>query len=147
MLTEVKIKDFLKLKGIITRNIEACKVTSRTTFEYVHATATLFATQGNMGVWVDDLESPQVLLIVTSGKFGVLDETFAFVNTVYVDEDRRSIAILKEMTDTAAMWAKSKGCKVLQVSSWAYRGSAALDGFWERFGFEIQETIFIKEVK
>jgi|TARA_R110002167_G_scaffold294935_5_gene499555 hypothetical protein len=146
MLQEVAVTEFPKIKEIVERNISACKVESRTSFDYINATATLFASQNNIGVWVDDIEKPTALLIVTSGKFGVLNEVFAFVNTIYIDEDRRTPELLKSMADTAALWAKSRGCKTLQISSWIYRGCPDISSVWVKSGFEPQETIFVKEV-
>jgi GNAT superfamily N-acetyltransferase len=146
MLTPVEIKDFDKLEGIIKRNIELCNVGKRTSFEYVKATATLFAAQGNVGIWVDDLENPGSLLIVTSGKFGVLNETFAFVNTIYADKQYRNRRVLKEMIDTALLWSRSKNCETLQVSSWVYQGCDDTSSVWKSFGFDIQETIYVKTI-
>ena len=146
MLTEVNIKDFPKLEGIVNRNIASCKCDTRTSYEYIKATVTLFALAENIGVWTDNLEDPHALIIVTKGKFGVLNETFAFVNTIYVDEDQRAIDILQKMVDTATLWAKNNSCNTVQVSSWVYRGCKNVRGLWDKFGFEPQETIYVKEV-
>lgn len=144
MLTQVDIKDFDKLEGIIKRNIAACNVQDRTSFDYVKATATLFATQNNVGIWTDDIDEPHVLLIVTSGKFGVLNEVFGFVNTIYIDKKKRDSKTLKQMLDTASMWARAKGCKTLQVSSWLYHGTEDVGDLWEALGYEVQETIYVR---
>lgn len=146
MLQQVDVKDFDKLEGIIKRNIVACNVQDRTQFEYVKATATLFATQNNVGIWTDDLDDPHVLLIVTSGKFGVLNEIFGFVNTIYIDKKHRSSEMLKRMLDTAQMWSRAKGCKTLQVSSWLYQGTEDVGDLWEALGYEVQETIYVKQI-
>lgn len=146
MLQQVEVKDFDKLEGIIKRNIAACNVQDRTQFDYVKATATLFATQGNVGVWTDNIDDPHVLLIVTSGKFGVLNEIFGFVNTIYIDKAHRSSELLKQMLDTAKLWSRAKGCKVLQVSSWLYHGCEDVGDLWEALGYEVQETIYVTQL-
>lgn len=146
MLTQVEVKNFDKLEGILKRNIVACNLQDRTQFDYVKATATLFSTQGNIGIWTDNIDDPHLVLIVTSGKFGVINEVFGFVNAVYIDRDHRSAEKLRQMLDTAKLWARAKGCRVLQVSSWLYRGCEDIGDLWEALGYEVQETIYVTEL-
>lgn len=143
MLQEVKVKDLSKLEDILKRNLAACKIENRTSYDYIRATATLFDAQGNIAIWVDDLGDPHVLLIVTSGKFGVLNETYCFANTIYTDESHQSLDIVREMVNTATLWAKSRNCNNLQLSSWIYLGCKDVGKVWEEFGAIPQETIYI----
>lgn len=143
-MEQVNVKDFDKLKGIVEKNIKRCNISDRTSYDYVKATSTLFAAQGNAVIWVDDLKDPHALLIVTAGKFGVLNEKFCFINTVYIDEGHESMDLVKEMITTAEMWGRSQGCSVSQVSSWIYRGCLDTGKLWEKLGYSPQETIHVK---
>ena len=147
MLHQVQVTDFDKIKDIVLRNIEECRAGKRTSYDYVKATATLFSSQGNVGIWVDDIDSPTCLLIVTKGKFGVLNETFAFVNTIYVDKDKRTPSLFTEMAQTAEVWARSNGCDSLQGSAWVYEGCDDCSRLWEKEGFSIQEKIYVKGLR
>lgn len=145
-MIQVDIKDFDKLKGILERNFVACKVTDRTSFEYVKANATILAPSNSIGIWVDNLEDPHAILVVTGGKFGVLNEDFAFVNTIYVDPDHHSGGLVQSMIDTAKLWGKSRNAQILQVSDWVYRGEKSKGALWASLGFEKQETLFIQQL-
>jgi len=146
MLTPVIQKDFHKLAGILQRNIESCKITGRTSVEYITASLTLHAAQDCLGVWTDDLDDPHAILVATVGKFGVLNETYCFVNTIYVDNGHRSSSVTKQMLDTLSLYATSKGCDTVQGSSWIYDGATDTASFWESFGAAAQETIYIKHL-
>tara|TARA_R110000851_G_scaffold39729_12_gene100750 strand:- start:2003 stop:2443 length:441 start_codon:yes stop_codon:yes gene_type:complete len=146
MLTQVNTKDFPKLADILKRNIETCNVGSRTSVEYISASLTLHAAQGGLGVWTDNLEDPHALLITTVGKFGVLNEVYCFVNTIYADEGHRSPEITKTMLDTVSLYATAKGCNVIQGSSWLYEGALDISPMWEEFGAVPQEIIHVKKI-
>lgn len=146
MLTLVQQNDFPKLAEILKRNIDACNVGDRTSVEYVSASLVLHAAQNGIGVWTDNLDDPHALLIATVGKFGVLNETYCFVNTIYVDEEHRSPDITKKMLDTITLYATSKGCNTIQGSAWTYKSSTDISALWESFGATPQETIYVKHL-
>lgn len=146
MLEQVKIKDLDKLEGIIKRNLATCKVQDRTQFEYLKASFTLFASQNNIGIWVDSIEDPHALLVVTTGKFGILNEIFGFINMIYIDKKHRNTETVKAMMDTATMWSRAKNCQITQVSSWLYDDCPDVGDLWEALGYEVQETIYVKKI-
>lgn len=146
-LQEVKVEDFHKLQGILERNIAACSVDDRTSFEYVKASVTLHAAAGGVGIRVDNIDDPHVLLIMSNGKFGVLNEKFTFVNTVYADEGYRRPSVLKKMMDIAELWALAHDSDKVLVSSWVYRGSLDISKALENLGYTRQEIIHVKEVR
>lgn len=144
MLTEVKVEDLPKLRGIIERNIAFCNASKRTSFEYVQATITLHALSDSIQVFTDDLNDPHHYVIVSCGKFGVMDEVYGFINTIFSDEDHRSAEMVEEMVTAAKLWAKSKNTDVFLVSSWQYRGTPTTTELWKSLGFEVQEQILIQ---
>ena len=147
MLLEVKLLDIPKLKDIIERNIASCNVGDRTSFEYVKSTATLFSQAGDLAAWTDSLEDPHLILIVTKGKFGVLNETIAFINTLYIDEGYQNSSRIQEMVTTAELWAKGQGCDCITGSSWVFRGSKDISTLWENLGYQVQEKLYVKGLK
>lgn len=144
MLTKIDTSSYSKLTDILKRNIAACNVGERTSVEYITASMRLHDSQGGIGVYVDDADDPHLLLIVSAGKFGVLNEKVCYVNTLYVDPDRRSSFDRAAVVDAINLFARSQDCNVIFGSSWTFRGSVDSSTFWKSFGAEEQETIHVK---
>ena len=139
--------NFLRLKGILERNIADTNVGDRTSSEYLIANLTLHQSQAAVGVWVDNADDPHVLLVLSVGRFGTLNETYCFVNSMFVDTEHRSPRVTKELLATITLYAQAKQCDAVYGSSWTYRGATDVSAVWAAYGAEPQETLFVKHLK
>jgi hypothetical protein len=146
-MKEVKAADIPKIYEILDRNIKACKIEGRTSTAYCAANITLRMSTGQCGIWVDNIEKPQALLVVTVGKFGVMDENVCFVNTIYADGPRQDdLSLGQDMLDTVELYASNNSCDCIYGSAWVYKGCIDISPLWKRFGAEKQEIIYIKKL-
>lgn len=145
MLTPIT-DNFHRLNDIVSRNIADCNIQDRTSADYIIASITLHYSQGNVGVWVDNPDDPHMLLVVSVGRFGTMNEVYCFVNSIYIDKEHRDSNKVKQMLDTVELFAQSKQCDAIYGSSWIYRGSLDIASVWKSFGAELQETIYVKHL-
>jgi hypothetical protein len=98
-----------------------------------------------MGVYVDDLEKPQHLLILAHMPGLATKALAAFILRIYtLPEARGDTAAFDVMLATAENYARLHGAESLMGSSWIFRGARDISALWKHYGFEPQENTFVK---
>ena len=100
-----------------------------------------------MGIYVDDLDAPKHLLIMSHMPGLALKATVAFVLRIYsLPEARGDTSAVDVMMATAENYARLNGAEAIMGSAWIYRGALDISPLWKFYGFEPMENTFLKQL-
>jgi hypothetical protein len=101
-----------------------------------------------MGAYVDRIENPEVVLIISHFPGMTTFNIVAYINLIYVAPSKRGdVSVVGVLLKTSENYAKLNGADSLVGTSWIYRGSEDTSKMWIANGFEVQEKIFIKHLE
>lgn len=104
-----------------------------------------FYTQGMMDVYVDDLENPSHMLVMSLTPSIWNNDIVATVLLIYsYPEARGDIDVLKAFMRTYTGYAMLKGATAISGSSWVLNGHKGTDAIWKADKFDHSETVYTK---
>lgn len=100
----------------------------------------------SVAAYVDNLDDPKSCLIVRVGKAWTHPAPVCGVMLLWVRPDHRSTSpeLVADLFKTLDAFAALNACESISGSSWVYLGSQDMDALWCRYGYDLQEKIFIK---
>lgn len=100
-----------------------------------------------MAAYADDIDNPKACLVMSVFPGLVTDDHYANIILPYVvPELRTNQEYGDSLIYVAEGYAKFHKASRLMASSWIYKGSRAIDWWLKKYGFEPQETIYVKEI-
>lgn len=100
--------------------------------------------------YVDSLESPKCCLAMFQTQRMLSPAPMCAVLLLWVHPEHRNTAesmrLVSEMFRTIDGYAALSQCAFITGSSWVYLGSEPMDALWSRYGYDLQEKVFIKDL-
>lgn len=99
-----------------------------------------------ISAFTDDLDDPKSCLILKVGRMWTHPAPVCGVLLLWVRPDCRngSAPLVADLFKTLDAYAALNSCEAISGSSWVYLGSQDMDALWSRYGFDLQEKVFIK---
>lgn len=133
------------LDPLIAARLAESNLLDRSTVESAKANLIRGYEARYMGAYVDDVENPKYCLIMATFPGMATSDLMAQIVLIYVSpEVRGDVEALNIMVNTAENYARLNGASSLTGSSWLFRGSEDIGSIWKHYGFEIQETTYVK---
>lgn len=105
------------------------------------------AYQGNyLKIFTDDIENPKHCLILAVYPGMIHSGFICTVVMMYSSPEVRNASTLDEMHRITEEFAHARKCEQILGSAWKYRGSRGIDSMWTGKGYEIQETVYVKNL-
>lgn len=117
------------------------------TLDHIKKTIVNMYSSKLMAAYVDDFNKPKHVLLLSTVPALFTEGLVTTVHLIYsLPEDRGNRDIVKAMHTTIDNYAKFTKAGKIVAGSWVFRGSRGIDPFWKRYGYEIQEKVYTKEL-
>jgi GNAT superfamily N-acetyltransferase len=135
------------LDEILAQAIGEMHFTGRTSVDFIKKQIARGYDMRCAGAYVDDLEDPTRVLLLSNSHGILTDEKIVVVHLIYVDpKDRGNKAALQLMLEMIEGYARLTGCDTIFASSWVYEKSKPCDRVWLRSGYSPQEVAYVKKL-
>lgn len=133
------------ISGMLAHSIEEANLTGRASVPDMLAKLRRGYENQCMGVYVDDFDKPQHLLIMAHMPGLATEALCAFVIRIYsAPEARGDTKAVDVMVATAENYARLHQAECLIGGSWIFRGARDIEALWKYYGFEPQEKSYVK---
>jgi len=133
------------LAPLMADRIVEAKLSDRITVEEANASLLEGYTTHSKAAYVDSIEDPKHCVIMGCYKAILTRGNMASVHLIYSKpEHRDNPEALAAMKGTIEGYASLVGASVIVVSDWIYKDSPSTSSLWKRWGFEAEQTLFIK---
>lgn len=149
----VEFQNVRLLQPMLAEKLDEANLTERLPLEIIQATIAAHLAGRSAHAFVDDLEKPRCVLILTTGQGTAFPEQSCVINVIHVQREFRdknpsgAVELFKQMVQHAEAWGRSKGCTIMRGASWIWRGSKDISSMWESCGYEPQSVEFSKPLK
>jgi hypothetical protein len=148
ILKPLKKSQLACLRQVMLDRIKESNITERSNVDFCMGNLEKGYDGKYMGAYVDKVEDPEVVLIISHFPGMATFNIVAHINLIYVAPTKRGDAsVVGVLLKTAENYAKFHGADSLIGTSWIYKGAEDTSKMWLASGFEPQEKIFIKHLE
>jgi hypothetical protein len=136
------------LRQVLIERIKEANLTERSNVDHCISNLEKGYEGKFMGAYVDKVEDPEVVLIMSHFPGVATLNLVACINLIYVVPSKRGdTSTLAVLLRTAENYARMNGADSVLGTSWVYRGAEDTSKVWLGNGYEPQEKIFIKHLE